>query len=139
MSTTLIENSYGAGRVHLLKVHRAQDRHNLKELSVGIQFQGEFAASFTAGDNRSILPADTIRNTVYAHAKLYTIDVIEEFAQTLIDHFLSGNAQLNKVRVEITEHLWAPISFGGKPHPWSFTPGGSERRTTVVTATREVV
>jgi urate oxidase len=120
-------------------VSRAQDRHDLKELSVGIQFEGEFAASYTAGDNRSILPADTIKNTVYALAKLYTIDAIEEFGQSLIEHFLTGNAQVRKVRVEIAEHLWTRIPFGGKPHPWSFTPAGPERRTTVVTGTREVV
>lgn len=139
MSTTLIENSYGAARVRLLKVRRMQDRHDLKELSVGIQFEGEFADSYTAGDNRSILPADTIKNTVYALAKLYTIESIEEFAQSLIDHFLTGNAQVHKVRIEIAEHLWTRIPFGGKPHPWSFTPAGPERRTTVVTGTREVV
>jgi urate oxidase len=139
MSTTLIENSYGAARVRLLKVRRMQDRHDLKELAVGIQFEGEFADSYTAGDNRSILPADTIKNTVYALAKLYAIESIEEFAQSLIDHFLTGNAQVHKVRVEIAEHLWARIPFGGKPHPWSFTPAGPERRTTVVTGTREVV
>jgi urate oxidase len=139
MSTTLIENSYGAARVRLLKVRRMQDRHDLKELAVGIQFEGEFADSYTAGDNRSILPADTIKNTVYALAKLYAIEAIEEFAQSLIDHFLTSNAQVRKVRVEIAEHLWTRIPFGGKPHPWSFTPAGPERRTTVVTGTREVV
>jgi urate oxidase len=137
MSTTLLDNSYGAARVRLLKVSRAQDRHLLKELSVGIQLEGEFAASYS-GDNRGILPADTIKNTVYALAKLYTIDAIEEFAQSLIEHFLTGNAQARKVRVEIAERLWTRIPFGGKPHPWSFTPAGLERRTTVVTGTREV-
>ncbi len=139
MSTTLIENSYGAAHVRLLKVRRIEDRHDLKELSVSVHFEGEFAESYTAGDNRSILPADTIRNTVYALAKLYAIEAIEEFAQTLIEHFLTGNAQVRRVRVEIAEHLWTRIPFGGKPHPWSFTPAGPERRTAVVTGTREVV
>ena len=93
MSTTLLDNSYGAARVRLLKVSRAQDRHDLKELSVGIQFEGEFAASYTAGDNRSILPADTIKNTVYALAKLYTIDAIEEFAQSLIQSIVNSGSK----------------------------------------------
>jgi len=106
---------------------------------VGIQFEGEFESSYTSGDNSSILPADTIKNTVYALAKLYTIEQIEEFAQQLIDHFLTDNAQVKKVRVEIAEHLWTQIPFGGKPHPWSFTPAGPERRTAIVTGTRETV
>src|SRR5205807_2276052 len=139
MSTTLIENNYGAARVRLMKVRRMQDRHDLKELSVGIQFEGEFESSYTAGDNRSILPADTIKNTVYALAKLYTIEQIEEFAQQLINHFLTDNPQVKRVRVDIAEHLWTRIPFGGKQHPWSFTPAGPERRTVIVTGTRETV
>jgi len=136
-TTTLIENNYGAARVRLIKVRRLQDRHDLKELSVGIQFEGDFDSSYTSGDNRSILPADTIKNTVYALAKLYTIEQIEEFAQQLINHFLTDNAPVKRVRVDIAEHLWTRIPFGGKQHPWSFTPAGPERRTTVVTGSRD--
>src|SRR5258708_25056975 len=139
MSTTLIENNYGAARVRLMKVRRMQERHDLKELSVGIQFEGEFESSYPAGDNRSILPADTSKNTVYALAKLYAIEQIEEFAQQLINHFLTDNPQVKRVRVDIAEHLWTPIPFGGKQHPWSFTPAGPERRTVIVTGTRETV
>ncbi len=139
MSITLLDNSYGAERVRLLKVRRLQDRHDLKELSVGIQLSGEFENSYASGDNRSILPADTIKNTVYALAKLYPIEQIEQFAQELINHFLTGNPQLRRVRVEIAEQLWERIPFGGKPHPWSFGPAGQERRTTIVTATRDAV
>jgi urate oxidase len=139
VSTTLIEDSYGASHVRLIKVRRMQDRHDLKELSVGIQFEGEFASAYTTGDNRSILPADTIKNTVYALAKLYTIEQIEDFAQELINHFLTDKPQVRKVRVEIAEYLWTRIPFGGKPHPWSFMPAGPERRTTVVTGNRETV
>jgi urate oxidase len=137
MSITLLENSYGAERVRLLKVRRLQDRHELKELSVSIQLSGGFEDSYTKGDNRSILPADTVENTVYALAKLYPIEPIEQFGQELINHFLTGNPQLRKVRVEIAEHRWDRIPFGPKPHPWSFAPAGPERRTTVVTATRD--
>jgi len=139
MSTTLLDHIYGASRVRLIKVHRQQDRHDLKELSVNIQLEGEFESSYTTGDNRSILPADTIKNTVYALAKLYAIEQIEEFAQQLINHFLTDNPQVRKVRVRIAEYLWTRIPFGGKPHPWSFTPAGPERRTTAVSATRETV
>jgi urate oxidase len=139
MSTTLLDHNYGASHVRLIKVHRQQDRHDLKELSVSIQLEGEFESSFTTGDNRSILPADTIKNTVYALAKLYTIEQIEEFAQQLINHFLTDNPQVRKVQVKIAEHQWTRVPFGGKPHPWSFTPDGPERRTTAVSGTRQTV
>ena len=139
MSTTLLENSYGAERVRLMRVRRFEDRHDLKDLSVSIQFTGGFDDSYTSGDNRNILPADTIRNTVYALAKLYPIEQIEQFTQELISHFLEGNPQVRKVRVEIAENLWTRIPFGGKPHPWSFMPAGAERRTAIATGTRETV
>jgi urate oxidase len=139
MSTTLLEHNYGASHVRLIKVQRQQDRHDLKELSVSIQLKGEFESSYITGDNRSILPADTIKNTVYALAKLYTIEQIEEFGQQLINHFLTDNPQVLTVQVKIAEYLWTRINFGGKPHPWSFTPTGPERRTTAVTGTRETI
>ena len=139
MSTTLLEHNYGAAHVRLLKVHRQQDRHDLKELSVSVQLEGEFESSYTTGDNRGLLPADTIKNTVYALAKLYNIEQIEEFAQQLINHFLTDNPPVRKVRIKIAEYLWTRILFGGKPHPWSFTPAGPERRTTSVTGSRETI
>ena len=67
MSTTLLDHNYGASRVRLIKVHRQQDRHDLKELSVSIQLEGEFESSYTSGDNRSILPADTIGQTWFPY------------------------------------------------------------------------
>ena len=139
MTPILAENSYGEARIRLVKVRRMQDRHDFRDLTVGIQFEGSFETSYTSGDNSTLLPADTIKNTVYALAKLYPIEQIEEFAQHLIDHFLTDNAQVRKIRVEISEHFWTRIPFGGRPHPWSFMPAGPEMRTTIVTATRESV
>lgn len=139
MPVTLLENSYGASRVHVLKVRRVQDRHELKELLVSVRLTGDFEASYESGDNRSIVAADTIRNTVYALAKLYAIEQIEQFGQELMHHFLTDNPQVRKVRVEIAEFLWDRIPFGGKPHPWSFAPVGRERRIAIVTGTRDAV
>src|SRR6267143_1822931 len=139
MAIILAQNDYGEARIRLYKVARQPDRHDFKDLTLGIQFEGDFEASYTTGDNRGILPADTIRNTVYALAKLYSIEQIEDFAQRLIDHFLADNRQLARVRVEIAENFWTRIPFGGKTHPSSFTPAGPERRTAVVAGTREIV
>jgi urate oxidase len=139
MSTLLVENSYGASRVRLVKVARAPGRHAFKELTVGVQFEGDFEKSFTAGENANILPSDTIKNTIYALAKLYSIEQIEEFAQTLIDHFLTDNPQVSRINVEISEQLWNRVSFGGNPHPSTFTPAGPEQRTAMVSGTRNSV
>jgi urate oxidase len=139
MATVLLQDHYGESGIRLVKVRRTQDRHDFKDLIVGIQFTGDFATSYTTGDNRRILPADTIKNTVYALAKLYPIEQIEEFAQQLIEHFLTDNAQVQSIRVEVQEHFWTRVLFGGKAHPWSFTPAGPERRTATVTGTRNTI
>lgn len=137
MPTALLEDHYGESNIRLVKVRRTQDRHDFKDLTVGIEFSGDFTASYSTGDNSRILPADTIKNTVFALAKLYPIEQIEEFAQQLINHFLTDNAQISEIRVEIGEHFWNRVLFGGKAHPWSFMPAGPELRTAVVTGTRE--
>lgn len=135
----LSQNSYGESRVRLVKIARTPGRHAFKELTVGVQFEGDFENSFTAGDNAKILPADTMKNTVFALAKLYSIEQIEEFAQTVIDHFLTDNPQIARVTIEIAEHLWNRVTFGGKPHAFAFTPAGPEKRTATVSGTRDGV
>ena len=135
----ILHDHYGESAIRLIKVRRMQDRHDFKDLTIGIQFEGDFETSYTSGDNKRILPADTIKNTVYALAKLYPIEQIEEFAQQLIDHFLTDNAQVNRIRVNIAEHFWIRVPFGGKAHPWSFMPAGPEVRTTAVTGSRDSV
>jgi urate oxidase len=139
MAILLAQNDYGEARIRLYKIARQPDRHDFKDLTLGIQFEGDFEASYATGDNRGILPGDTIRNTVYALAKLYSIEQIEEFAQRLIDHFLADNRHLARVRVDIAENFWTRVPFGGKAHASSFTPAGPERRTAVVAGTRESV
>src|SRR5579864_5957319 len=135
MSITLAHNNYGKSRVRLFKVARQPDRHDLKQLTVGIQFEGDFESCYRFGDNTRILPTDTMKNTVYAFAKLYSIEQIEEFARTLADHFLTDNDQVSKVEVDIAEDLWTRIPYGGKPHATSFQLGSGEQRTTLVTMT----
>ena len=74
---------------------------------------------------------------MYALAKLYTIEQVEEFAQQLINHFLTDNPQVRKVQVQIAEYQWTRINFGGKPHPHSFVLDSNGKPSVEVTATRQ--
>lgn len=139
MSITLEQNNYGKSSVRLVKVARQPDRHDLKQLTVGVHFEGDFESCYLYGDNTRILPTDTMKNTVYAFAKLYAIEQIEEFARQLAEHFLTDNPQISKVRVDIAEDLWQRIPYGAKPHATSFMRSGDEQRTAAVTATRETI
>ena len=91
MSVTLAENAYGKQAVRLVTVRRFPDRHELKDVTVAIRFEGDFAAAYTDGDNRGVLPTDTMKNTVYALAADHPFDDIEDFVGCafFIDHLLA--------------------------------------------------
>lgn len=136
MAIKLGENNYGKSRVRLLRVVRQEGRHDVKEVTLGIRFEGDFETAHTKGDNRKILPTDTMKNTVYALARQYPVEAIEDFAQHLIEHFLTYNPQAAAVTVEAEEHLWGRITHGGKPHASAFMRV-AEKRTAELRGTRE--
>ncbi|HEY6292540.1 MAG TPA: urate oxidase [Terriglobia bacterium] len=132
MSAILCENHYGKSRVRLVKVERHGSRHEMRDLSLDIQFWGDFAASYVEGDNRLVLPTDTMKNTVYALARQQPLGEIEEFGQRLAAHFLSRNEQVTRVRIAISQNSWARIQVGGRDHDHAFVRAGEERRTAVI-------
>lgn len=137
MTIRLGENNYGKARVRLLRVTRQEGRHDIHELTIGIRFEGDFETAHTIGDNSKILPTDTMKNTVYALARKLGMASTETFCLQLVDHFLANNPQVSKVTVEASETIWARLPFGGKPHPHTFTQTGGEKRTAVVSGTRQ--
>jgi urate oxidase len=137
MAIHLGENSYGKSRVRLLRVARQEGRHDIKELTIAIRFEGDFETAHTKGDNSKILPTDTMKNTVYALARQHSFETVEEFGLHLMEHFVTYNAQVARVRIEIAESLWARLPHGGKPHATAFTRSGGEKRTVVLIGTRE--
>jgi|SRR5580692_1647224 urate oxidase len=137
MAIRLGENNYGKQRVRILQVARHPDRHDIKELTVGIRLEGDFESAHTKGNNRKVLPTDTMKNTVYAVAKLHPIKSPEDFCLLLADHFLSRNPQVSRARIEAAETLWTRFAVAGKPHPYTFTGSSNEKRTAALSATRE--
>lgn len=136
MAIKLGENNYGKSRIRLLRVVRQDGRHDVKELTLTILFDGDFETAHTKGDNRKVLPTDTMKNTVYALARQYPVEAVEDFCLHLIEHFLTYNPQVSRVRVDASENLWARIAQGGKPHASAFTRA-SEKRTAMISGTRE--
>jgi urate oxidase len=137
MSIILLHNNYGKSRVRLVKVNRSKEAHELKDLDFSIQFEGDFEATHTKGDNSKVLPTDTMKNTVYALARKHDIVEIESFALLLSEHFLSNNPQVSRVSIEVKENIWRRIKVDGKAHPHAFIQCGDEKRTTEINATRE--
>jgi len=137
MPVTLTDNNYGKQAVRLVTVRREEERHELKDVTVAIRFEGDFAAAYAAGENQGVFPTDTMKNTVYALAAENPFEDIESFGLLLTDHFLEASPRASAVRVNLTEHLWEPIEAGESPHPHAFRRAGSEQRTAVVTRDRQ--
>src|ERR1700723_4223009 len=137
MAIKLGANNYGKSGVRLLRVVKQQGRHDIKELTIRLRFEGDFESAHTKGDNQKILPTDTMKNTVYVLARQYPVDSIEDFCTHLVEHFLTYNPQVTRVRIGVSENLWERLALGGKPHASAFLRGGQERRTASLDATRE--
>ncbi len=139
MRVRLAVNNYGKSRVRLIQVTRHRDRHDLKDISVDIQLEGGFEEAHTRGDNRKVLPTDTMKNTVYALAKRHPVDQIEDFAARLAAHILGGNPQVTIAQVSVVENLWSRVPAGKKLDPWTFMRTSQEKRTTSVSSTRKQI
>src|SRR5262245_13954707 len=124
MPVRLVHHRYGKSRVRLVKVTRLPDRHQLKEVTVSIHLQGDFEAAYAEGDNRRVLPTDTLRNTVYALAKDHPLEQIEEFGLFLGQHLLETVTGLSLARIDLAEEPWERVTIAGTPHGHAFVHGG---------------
>src|SRR6478672_4557474 len=128
----LAETAYGKSSIRLVQVSRRGDRDDLKDFTVAIRFEGEYDQSYTDGDNRGVLPTDTMKNTVYALAARHPVDEPEAFGRMLAEHFLERNPRLRRVRIDLTEHQWGRIAVKAREHGQAFVRHGTESRTATV-------
>ena len=133
MTIEIGPNRYGKARIRMVKVDRQPDRHVVRDLTVRIGLEGDFAAAHVSGKNVEVIATDTMKNTVYALAKDGLTGSIEAFGMLLADHFLL-HRQVHQATVWIEEHAWNAIVTDGTPAPDAFIRNGSVTRTAVVTA-----
>src|SRR5436190_21035370 len=118
-------NRYGKSRVRLVKVRRPPaEPHEIVDLTIDVQLEGDFQAVYVDGDNAPCLATDTMKNTVYALARRDPIDHVETFAARLAEHFLAKPA-VARVRISAVEQPWGRLSSGGRPHPHAFVQAGA--------------
>jgi urate oxidase len=136
---SLTNTSYGKSRIRLVQVSRRGDRHELRDLTVAVAFEGEYDASYTDGDNADVLPTDTMKNTVYALAARDGAGEPEAFGIVLGRHFIAKSPKLTRVTVELTDHGWSHIADGAREHGQAFVRRGPELRTARVATDRQRV
>jgi len=125
-------SSYGKSAIRLVKVDRHGDGHRVRDLTVAIALEGDFARSYVDGDNAGVIATDTMKNTVYALAGTFLTRPIEAFAVALGQHFLE-EPQVATATVSIDDHAW--IRLGEAPD--AFRRDASMTRTAQVAVGRD--
>jgi urate oxidase len=128
-------NSYGKSAVRLVKVDRHRTPHRVRDLTIAIALSGDFAASYSEGDNSAVIATDTMKNTCYALAGEHLTGAIEDYGLALGRHFLDAGREVETATVSIAEHAWRPIGSA----PDAFSRDGSETRTSLVAVGRRGV
>jgi urate oxidase len=136
MPAVLIQDAYGKSRVRLTRVIRGADRHEVREWAVDVRLEGDFAASYTGGDNAGLIATDTMRNLVYALAQGRPSEAPEAFAEALSGHFLGEFAHVESAAVRIEEAPWRRVAIDGREHPHAFVSAGGEVRVARVSRGR---
>jgi urate oxidase len=132
----LIGNTYGKGRVRVMRVHRASDRHEVRELSVSAMVQGDFGKAYTHADNSLALCTDTMKNLINIVAHENPAADKEAFCSAVADRLLAKYPQVSSADVTAHETKWARLLVDGKPHPHSFVLDGNGKPFAHVTASR---
>ncbi len=133
---SITQHSYGKNQVHLTKVSRHNGQDSLTELTADVELEGGFESAYVDGDNRLIVPTDTMKNTLYVLAQKNGVPNLESFGCTVVNHFLDCYQHVTHVTVRLWEHLWERILVGGKSHPHAFCATGGECFTAVVSSDR---
>ncbi|HVS13772.1 MAG TPA: urate oxidase [Thermoanaerobaculia bacterium] len=124
MTHRLVHDRYGKQRIHLTWLDREREPHTLRQLVLGIALEGDFAASYTAGDNTRVIATDSMKNTAYVQAREQGVASLEGFAARLAAHLVDAYGQVERATVDAEELPWRPIATGGAAHPRAFVAGG---------------
>lgn len=113
-------NHYGKRMVRLLRVKPDGPIHEVSEWEADALLEGELAGAYLSADNASVVPTDTVKNTILALAHDLEDATRDGFAAELAGHFLSRYAHLSAADIEVRERLWTRMAPNGRPHPHAF-------------------
>ena len=120
----LKSNQYGKSRVRVLKVLRGNE-HEVCELEADVLLRGDLEGSYLGSDNSSIVPTDTVKNTVHALAYESLGTCRSSFANVIGRHFLARYGHLDGVNVELRERRWNRMHVGNEGSAHSFVAEGN--------------
>lgn len=135
MTGVLDAHAYGKSGIRLAVVGRDGATPDFLDLTIDVRLEGAFAAAYRDGDNRAVLPTDTMRGTCYALAR-DGIDSVAGFGRRLGARFLDASAAVRRATVTLVATPWQRIAVDGRPHPHAFTPAAGGQPVTTVTVER---
>ena len=118
----------------MLRIVRRGDRHDPRDLTVSVRFEGGLAPAFLEGRADGVIPGETLKTLVHRVAREIGGEEIEAFGLALCERMLDAHKRLTRVRVEIAEQPWTRMQVGGKAQGQTFVVGGPEQRTATVTS-----
>lgn len=133
MGYVLAAHQYGKAETRLVRIYRDRAQHQIRDLNVSTVLRGEFAGAYLHGDQASVLPTDTQKNTAYAFALERGVADIETYALALARHFADEIEPVRGARIDVDEYRWERVRVAGDGHPHTFVRAGQEARTTSVT------
>jgi urate oxidase len=132
----LTGNRYGKAAIRIVRVGRDATPHRLRDVTVAVALEGDFAAAHTDGDNSLVVATDTMKNTAYAFAADYLTGPIEAYATALAGHFLQFD-QVDRAIVNVREHAWKPIEVEGAKAEGAFLRSTEGTRVATVAVGRD--
>lgn len=107
-----INGCHGKSKVNILMRIRGVDgKMTFIHFEVQCLLMGSaMAESFTAGDNRLVVPTDTVKNTCYAVATKFKTSSPLIFMHELAKEFLGKHGHLDEVEVELKRFMYDPTN-----------------------------
>lgn len=133
MAIELGPNQYGKAETRVVRLYRDGPRHEIRDLNVSTLLRGGFGDAHARGDQASVLPTDSQKNTCFAFAKEKGVGEIEDYALDLARHFVNDIGPVGAARVEVEEYRWERVTVAGQPDPHTFSRASHDVRTTAVT------
>lgn len=139
MGAQLGSNQYGKGRINVARIIRKDAGDVYRNATVDVLLEGNFSDAFLSGDNRNVVPTDTMKNTVWAFAANYLDGSIEDYGFALARHFVDDFDQVTRANIALEEQLWNRVKIRDRPDPYSFVGAGPELRVASVGVTGQDV
>jgi urate oxidase len=127
-------STHGESRVRVLRLVRRGDRHDPRDLTVSLRFEGDFDGAFREGRPAGVVPGEALKNLVHTSAHQHAAGEIESFGLELCRRLIEMYPQITKVRAEVSEQPWLRMEVGGKAQGQAFILGGPEQRGAAITS-----